>query len=186
VFSLPTGHYAGGAIRDPTTGSGRRAGTTGNFEKWPQYVDRAVAQIALEQMGAMEWADVEGKWQATGRPAPENWVPTPATQETSRRMVLATTAELDPRFSRVGLVESGQAPGEGGGLRTRGIPGVGLMGSPHYFFRADPEGVIDKLSPDVMHNQVEITTRLLALMDRLSPAQMKGEAPISEAELGRA
>jgi hypothetical protein len=186
VFSLPTGHYAGGAIRDAVTGSGRRAGTAGNFEKWPQYVDRAVAQIALEQMGAMEWADVDGKWQATGRPAPENWVPTPATQEASRKMVLATTQGLDPKFSRVGLVESGQAPGEGGGLRTRGIPGVGLMGSPHYFFRCDPRGVLDKLSPDVMHNQVEITTRLLALMDRLSPAQMKGEAPISEAELGRA
>jgi hypothetical protein len=186
VFSLPTGHYAGGAIRDAVTGSGRPAGTSGNFAKWPQYVERAVAQIALEQMGAMEWADVDGKWQATGRLSPENWVPTPATQETSRRMVLATTQGLDPKFSRVGLVESGQAPGEGGGLRTRGIPGVGLMGSPHYFFRCDPKGVLDKLSPDVMHNQVEITTRLLALMDRLSPAQMKGEAPISDAELGKA
>ncbi len=186
VFSLPTGHYAGGAIRDAVTGSGRPAGTSGNIAKWPQYVDRAVAQIALEQMGAMEWADVGGKWQATGRPAPENWIPTPQTQEASRKMLLATTQGLNPKFSRVGLVESGQAPGEGGGMRTRGIPGVGLMGSPHYFFRCDPKGVIDKLSPDVMHNQVEMTTRLLALMDRLTPDQMKGEAPISEAELGRA
>ena len=186
VFSLPTGHYASGAINDAVTGSGRRAGTGGNMAKWPQYIDRAVAQIALEQMGAMEWADVAGKWQATGRPAPENWIPTPATQEASRKMFMATTTGLDPKFSRSGLVESGQAPGEGGGLRTRGIPGVGLMGSPHYFFRCDPKGVIGKLSPDVMHNQVQITTRLLALMDRLTPAQMKGEAPITEAELGKA
>jgi len=185
VFSLPTGHYAGGAIRDAVTGSGRASGTSGNLAKWPHYAERAVAQIALEQMGAMEWADIDGKWQATGRPAPENWIPTPATQEASRAMVLATTAGLDPKFSRVGLVESGQAPGEGGGLRQRNIPGVGLMGSPHYFFRADPKGVIDKLSPQVMHNQVQMTTRLLALMDRLTPAQMKGEAPISNAELGR-
>jgi hypothetical protein len=186
VFSLPTGHYAGGAIRDAVTGSGRSAGTSGNFAKWPQYLESAVAQIALEQMGAMEWADVDGKWQPTGRPAPENWVPTAATQEASRKMVLAATQGLDVKHSRVGLVESGQAPGEGGGLRSRGIPGVGLMGSPHYFFRADPKGVLDKLSADVMHNQVEITTRLLAMMDRLTPAQMKGEAPISDAELGKA
>jgi hypothetical protein len=84
------------------------------------------------------------------------------------------------------MVESGQAPGEGGQLRSLGIPGIGLMGSPHYFFRCDPKGVIDKLSPDVMHNQVVISTRLLAMMDRLTPDQMKGTAPISPAELGQA
>ena len=67
-----------------------------------------------------------------------------------------------------------------------GVPGIGLMGSPHYFFRADPKGVIDKLSPQVMHNQVEIATRLLAMMDRLTPDQMKGLSPISAAELGQA
>jgi hypothetical protein len=37
-----------------------------------------------------------------------------------------------------------------------------------------------------MHSQMQITTRLVALMDRLTPAQMKGEAPITEAQLGRA
>jgi hypothetical protein len=183
VFSLPTGHYAAGAIADARTGSGRRAGTGGNMAKWPEFVDRAVAQIALEQMGAMEWADVDGRWGPTGRVAPENWIPTPAVAPTINKLMMACTPGLDPRFSRVGLVESGQAPGEGGGLRTRGIPGVGLMGSPHYFFRCDPAGVIDKLSPRVMRNQVLITTRLLALMDRLSPAQLKGESPIGEAEL---
>lgn len=183
VFSLPTGHYASGAIRDPVTGSGRPAGTGGNMAKWPQYVDRAVAQIALEQMGAMEWADVGGKWQPTGRPAPENWIPTPAVAQTINPLFLAAAAGENPKFSRSGLVESGQAPGEGGGLRNRGIPGVGLMGSPHYFFRCDPKGVIDKLSPDVMHNQVSIVAKLLTLFDRLSPAQLQGKDPITAADL---
>jgi hypothetical protein len=183
VFSLPTGHYAGGAIRDAVTGSGRPSGTGGNFAKWPQYVDRAVGQLALEQMGAMEWADVGGKWQPTGRPAPENWIPTPAVHDTVNRLFMAATVGEDPRWSRSGLVESGQAPGEGGGLRSRGIPGVGLMGSPHYFFRADPKGVIDKLSPKVMKNQVDIAIKMVVLMDRLAPAQLKGTAPISQADL---
>lgn len=186
VFSLPTGHYAGGAVADPITGSGRRAGTGGVIAKWDAVIKRTVAQIHLEQMGAMEWLDLPTGWQATGLPAQENWIPTPATHERTIQMFMATTQGLNPKFSRSGMVESGQAPGEGGQLRSMGIPGIGLMGSPHYFFRCDPKGVIDKLSANVMHNQVEITTRMLAMMDRLTPAQMKGEAPISDAELGRA
>jgi hypothetical protein len=186
VFSLPTGHYASGAIADPVTGSGRRAGTAGVIIKWDHVIKKTVAQIHLEQMGAMEWLDLPSGWQATGRPAQENWIPTPATHETTIRMFMATTQGLDPKWSRSGMVESGQAPGEGGQLRSMGIPGIGLMGSPHYFFRCDPKGVIDKLNPNVFHNQVIIATRLLAMMDRLSPAQMKGEAPISAAELGTA
>lgn len=183
VFSLPTGHYAAGAIRDPATGSGRPAGTGGNMAKWPQYVERAVAQIALEQMAAMEWADIGGKWGPTGLPAPENWIPTPAVHETINALFLACAAGENPKYSRSGLVESGQAPGEGGGLRSRGIPGVGLMGSPHYFFRADPKGVLDKLNPEVMHNQVSIVAKLLTLMDRLTPSQLAGKSPITPQHL---
>jgi hypothetical protein len=186
VFCLPTGHYAGGAVADPVTGSGRRAGTGGVIAKYPDIIKRTVAQIHLEQLAAMEWLDLPKGWGPTGRPAQENWIPTPAVHEVVNRMFLATTKGLDPKYSRAGLVESGQAPGEGGRLRSMGIPGIGLMGSPHYFFRADPKGVIDKLSPQVMRNQVEIATRLLALMDKLSPEQMKGTAPISAAELGQA
>jgi hypothetical protein len=81
------------------------------------------------------------------------------------------------------VVESGFAPGEGGVLRARGIPGVGLMGAPSFFFRADPKGVLEKLSPRVMHNQVSIFTKMVTLMDRLTPAQLKGEAPITEGDL---
>lgn len=183
VFSLPTGHYASGAIRDAVTGSGRPSGTGGNMTKWPHYVDRAVAQIALEQMAAMEWADVGGKWGPTGQPARENWIPTPAVAKTINPLFLACTVGEDPKFSRSGLVESGQAPGEGGGLRNRGIPGIGLMGSPHYFFRADPKGVLDKLDPRIMHNQVGIVTKLLTLMDRLTPGQLKGTEPITLKDL---
>jgi len=183
AFSMPTGHYAGGAIRDPVTGSGRPAGTTGNFAKWPSFVDRAVGQLALEQMAAREWTDAGLRWAPTGMPAPENWIPTPAVQETMRRLFMAATVGEDPAFSRAGLVESGQAPGEGGGLRTRGIPGFGLMGSPHYFFRADPEGVIDKLDARIMKNQVDIAIKLVVLMSRLTPGQLKGTEPISQQDL---
>lgn len=207
VFSLPTGHYAFGAVADPVTGTGRRGGTFGVIEKRPELMKRVVAQVAMEQMGAMDWADIDGRYVATGKVAPEFWLPTnaqpatrpagvatspnsaptaagtEATAAATQRMLHAATVGENPKFSRMGIVETGFAPGEGGALRARGIPGVGLMGAPSFFFRADPKGVLDKLSPEVMHNQVSIFTKMMALMDRLPPAKLKGEAPISDADL---
>lgn len=183
VFSLPTGHYAFGPIQDPVTGSGRWPGTRGVLEKWPELAKRTVGQMALEQMGAMEWADVDGKWQPTGRPAREHWIPTPSLAPMINRLFIATTETEDPKLSRSDLIESGFPGGEGGSLRAANLPGIGLMGWPHYFFKADPKGVIDKLSPDVMYSQVSIATKLLVLMDRLSAEQLKGAAPISDTEI---
>jgi hypothetical protein len=183
VCSLPTGHYAAGAIADPVSGSGRRAGTGGVMEKYPEIVRRTVAQIAMEQMGAMDWIEIDGKWQSSGIPAREMWIPTPAVATTINKLFMASTQGEDAKYSRSALVESGYAPGEGGGLRRANIPGLGLMGSPEYFFRCDPAGVLKYLNADVMHNQVSIMTKLLVLMERLSPEQLKGSAPITEQDL---
>lgn len=57
------------------------------------------------------------------------------------------------------------------------------MGSPEYFFRADPDGVLKYLSADIMHNQVSIMTKLLVLMERLSPEQLRGKAEITDKDL---
>ena len=183
VASLPTGHYAAGAIADPITGSGERAGTRGVMTKRPEVVKRIIGQIALEQLGAMEWADVDGKWRATGQVVNEYWIPTPATAAPINQMFHAATHGLDPKYSRSELVEGGFAPGEGGALRAANLPGIGLMGVPYYFFRADPNGVLAKLNPKVMYNQVSIAARLMVLMDRLSPAQLRGDQPIGDADL---
>jgi hypothetical protein len=183
VCSLPTGHYAAGAISDPVTGSGRRAGTGGVMEKYPDVVKRAVAQIAMEQLGAMDWIEIDGQWKSSGIPAREMWIPTPSVAPTINKLFMASTRGEDPKFSRSALVESGYAPGEGGGPRRANIPGLGLMGSPEYFFRCDPEGVLKYLNVDVMHNQVSIMTKLLVLMERLSAEQLKGTAPISDRDL---
>ena len=67
-------------------------------------------------------------------------------------------------------------------MRALGLPGIGLMGHPTYFFRADPAGVIDKLNPNGMHNQVA-TTKMSLLMDRLTPDQLHSTAPITDTDL---
>jgi len=183
VCSLPTGHYAAGAIADPVTGSGRRAGTGGVMEKFPEVMKRAVAQIAMEQMGATDWIEIDGKWQASGLPAREMWIPTPAVAPTINRLFMASTQGENPKYSRSALVESGYAPGEGGAPRRAGIPGLGLMGSPEYFFRCDPAGVLKYLSADIMHTELSIMAKLVVLMERLTPEQLKGAAPIGERDL---
>jgi len=203
AFSLPTGHYAGGAVRDPVTGSGRGAGTRGIIEKFPQIMERAVAHIAMEQLGGMDWQDDDYKWAPTGLPAQEFWLPTPPTEgpdgaldrsvtDASAKLFHAAIVGQDPKFSRSGLLRE-RAPGdtslpaigggEGGSLRAAGIPGVDLMGNPQYFFRCDPKGVIDKMSPDVMLNAVQIATKMAVLMDRLSVDQLYGRAPITDDDL---
>lgn len=74
-------------------------------------------------------------------------------------------------------------PGEGDALRNVKIPGIGLMGWPHYFFRADPKAVLDKLDANVMHTQLSTATKLLTLMDRLGAEQLRGSVPINDADL---
>lgn len=183
VCSLPTGHYAAGAIADPVSGSGRRAGTRGVIEKWPGLVPKIVGQISLEQMGAMEWSDVNGEYAATGNVAVERWIPTPASAAAARQMVQAAWNGEDPRFSNAVLVAAGGAPGEGGSLRALDLPGVGLMGQPSYFFRADPAGVLEKINPLVMRNQIAIAAKLVVLMNRLTREQLAAKAPIADADL---
>jgi len=183
VCSLPTGHYAGGAIADPQTGSGRRAGTTGVMEKRPEVMQRAVGQIAMEQLGAMDWIEIDGEWRASGLPAREMWLPTPTVATTINRLWLACTRGADPKYSRSVIVASGYAPGEGGAPRRAGIPGIGLMGSPEYFFRADPQGVLKYLNAAVMHNEISILTKLLVLMERLTAEQLRGAVPITDRDL---
>ena len=182
-LSLPTGHYAGGAIADKVTGSGQRAGTGGIMGKRPDVVSRTVANIQLEQMGSMEWIDQNGTYAPTGNVARQRWIPTPSSAAVWRRLFMAATETEDPRYAHSRLVESGSAPGEGGGLRSRNIPGIGLMGSPSFFFRVDPKGVLDKLNPNVMYFEASVSAKLMVLMNRLTVDQMNGRAPIADAEI---
>jgi len=143
---------------------------------------RVVGQIALEQMGAMEWVDRDGRYVATGNVARERWIPTASVAPTIAQLFTAATTGEDPRYSASFMSISG-APGEGGAPREANIPGIGLMGGPSYFFRADPKGVLEKLSPNVMRNEIAIATKMMLLMDRLTADQLKGRAPISQADL---
>lgn len=183
VCSLPTGHYAMGAVMDPVTGSGKPAGTRGVMQAHPEIIARTVGHLAMEQMGALDWRDDGGRWRATGGPAPAYWLPTLTVQEQMIRLFFPCTEGEDPAFSRSLISLETFPPGEGGVTRAAGIPGWGLMGMPQYFFRADPQGVIDKFDPRIMKNQVDILTKLMVLLDRLTLDQLSGRAAVSAADL---
>jgi len=183
VCSLPTGHYAMGAVRDPVTGSGKAAGTRGVMEAHPEIMAKTVAHLAMEQMGASDWRDENGRWHATGLPSPDYWLPTSTVQDRMIELFFPCTVGEDPRSSRSLISLETFPPGEGGSTRQAGIPGWGLMGMPHFFFRADPKGVIDKFDPKVMKTEVDILTKLMVLFDRLTPDQLRGRAPVSQADL---
>jgi hypothetical protein len=150
--------------------------------KRPDLLKRVVGQIALEQMGAMEWVDRDGKFIPTGNVARERWIPTESVAQTIAQLFVPATSGEDSKYSASFLSTSG-APGEGGAPRSANIPGIGLMGGPSYFFRCDPKGVLDKLSPQVMYNEVAIATKMMLLMDRLTVDQLSGKAPITNADL---
>jgi hypothetical protein len=183
VCSLPTGHYAMGAVMDPVTGSGKRPGTRGVMDAHPEIMARVVGGLSMEQMAATEWIDDASGWHPTGRPAVDLWLPTPEVQDRMIQLFFPCTLGEDPRYSRSQLSLNGYPGGEGGSLRAAKIPSISLHGFPYYFFRADPKGVIDKLDSRIMRNQVDILTKLMVLFDRLTPEQLQGRAPVSEAEL---
>lgn len=183
VCSLPTGHYAIGAIEDPVSGSGKYPGTRGVMQAYPQIVARTVAGLSMEQIGAMEWVDDGGEWHATGRPAVDLWLPTREFQDQMIDLFFQCAQGEDPRYSRSQISLNGYPGGEGLNLRGAHIPSLSLHGVPSYFFRADPNGVLDKFDPRVMKNQVDILTKLMVLMDRLTLDQINGRAPVTEADL---
>lgn len=183
VCCLPTGHYAGGAVRDPVTGSGKAAGTRGVMDLHPEIMARTVAALSMEQMGATEWLDEGGRWHAAGRPAVDLWLPTPEFEARMIDLFFAATQGEDPRHSRSQLSLNGYPGGEGGSLRRAKIPSISLHGFPYYFFRADPKGVLDKLDARIMKNQVDILTKLMVLFDRLGADQLRGLAPVTDADL---
>jgi hypothetical protein len=57
------------------------------------------------------------------------------------------------------------------------------MGQPSCFFRCDPNGVLEKLNPNLMRNRLAFAAKMTVLMSRLTPDQLHGRAPISDTDL---
>jgi hypothetical protein len=161
VFPLTTGHFAG-----PWVPSIR-----GVIEKHPDLIKRAVAAVTVEHLGCREWMDDGAmRYTATGK---NEWsVAITPDQAMGRALVDALQGSRD----RAGVVDpvNGGWLGEGGSLSRAGIPTIGYIPQPNYLLAGPADGCIEKLSPELLHSQIQVFAKLLHTIETRTAAQLKG------------
>jgi hypothetical protein len=163
VFPMTTGHFAG-----PWVPSIR-----GVIEKYPELIRKTVAAVTVEHLGCREWLDVPAgrsiQYTDTGR---MEWsvAITP-----SKPMAEALLAALQGSRDRAGVVNpvNGGFLGEGSSLSRAGIPTIGYIPQPNYLLAGPADGCIGKLSPELMHSQIEVFARLVHRLDTLTAAELR-------------
>jgi hypothetical protein len=165
VFPLTAGHFAG-----PWVPSIR-----GVIDRHPDLIRKAVAALTVEHLGCREWMDDAS---FTYRPTGKNeWsVAITPLRSTGQIMVDALKGSLD-RAAAVNPVNGGWL-GEGSALSRAGVPTIGYIPQPNYLLAGPADGCIEKLSPALLHSQLQVFAKVIHRMDSLSAAQLKGDAPI--------
>jgi hypothetical protein len=161
VFPLTSGHFA-----SPWVPSIR-----GVIEKHPDVIKRAVAAVTVEHLGCREWMDdASMSYKATGK---NEWsVAITPDQAMGRALVDALQGSRD----RAGVVNpvNGGWLGEGSSLSRAGIPTIGYIPQPNYLLAGPADGCIGKLSPELLHGQIQVFAKLLHAIETMSAAQLKG------------
>ncbi len=161
VCPLTTGHFAG-----PWVPSIR-----GFIQKYPDIIAKTVAAITVEHLGCLEWMDDDAlHYRATGK---EEWA---VAITPSRPMADALGAALQGTAARrTGIVDpvKGGFLGEGSALSRAGVPTIGFIPQPNYLLAGPADGCIDKLSPRLMHAQIEVFARTLHNIEAMTAAQLK-------------
>ena len=161
VFPLTTGHFAG-----PWVPSIR-----GVIEKHPDLIKRAIAAVTVEHLGCLEWMDdASMQYKATGK---NEWsvAITP-----DKAMGHALTDALQGSRDRAGVVNpaNGGWLGEGGSLSRAGIPTIGYIPQPNYLLAGPADGCIEKLSPELLHSQIQVFAKLLHAIETKTAGELKG------------
>ena len=161
VCPLTTGHFAG-----PWVPSIR-----GFIQKHPDTMARAVAAITVEHLGCLEWMDDAAmQYRATGR---EEWsVAITPSKPMADALVGALQGSAARRTGVVNPVKGGFL-GEGSALSRAGIPTIGFIPQPNYLLAGPADGCIGKLSPRLLHAQIQVFAKTLHTVDAMSAADLK-------------
>ncbi len=162
VMPLTSGHFA-----TPWVPSMR-----GVMEKYPEMIKKAVAAVAVEHLGCREWMDDADatNYRATGR---NEWsIAITPDKSMGNLLVDALKGSVD-RAAAVNPVNGGWR-GEGAGLSRAGVPTIGYIPQPNYLLAGPADGCIDKLSPELLHSQIEVFAKLIHKIDTMSRAELKG------------
>ena len=162
VFPMTTGHFAG-----PWVPSIR-----GFIEKHPEVIKKTVAAVTVEHLGCREWMDTPGaepEYRATGK---NEWsvAITP-----NSAMAMALVDALEGSIDRAAVVNpvSGGFLGEGSSLSRAGVPTIGYIPQPNYLLAASPDACIGKLSPELMHSQIEVFAKLIHRIDAMNVTELR-------------
>jgi hypothetical protein len=166
VFPMTTGHFAG-----PWVPSMR-----GVMEKYPDMIKKAVAAVTVEHLGCLEWLDsapapnVVHQYRPTGK---NEWsVAITPNRKMGEIMAEAVAGSRD----RCGVVNpaAGGFLGEGAGLSRAGVPTIGYIPQPNYLLAGPANGCIEKLSPELLHSQIQTFAKVIHRIDGTSAAELKG------------
>ena len=51
-------------------------------------------------------------------------------------------------------------------MPVAGIPTIGYIPQPNYLLAGPPDGCIDRLSPELMHSQIQVFAKLIHALDQ--------------------
>jgi hypothetical protein len=163
VFVLATGHFANSYVPS----------IRGVINKHPDLIQKTVAGLAVEHLGARQWADDAAlNYKPTGQ---DEWMLAITRLKSTGDVMLGAFQGMGKRrFAAINPVKGGFI-GEGNALSMAGIPSVGFIVAPDYLCTTPENGCIDKLSPELMHAQLQALAKALHKMDAMSAAELKGQ-----------
>ena len=121
-------------------------------------------------LGSREWMDdASSHYRDTGH-AEWSVAITP-----SRPMGELLVEALQGSRDRAGVVNpvGGGFLGEGSSLSRAGVPTIGYIPQPNYLLAGPANGCIEKLSPELLHSQIQVFAKLIHKIDAMSAAQLK-------------
>ncbi len=147
----------------------------------PEILEKAVASLAMEHLGCREWVGdpVANTYEPSGKPD-ISWAFTLFDKDRPNHMAAIMREALkDSRLART-VVTDNSAFSFSPGLHPYGIarvPSIGYITTAPYFLAEDlsGRGHIDKLSPELYHDQVLTLARVIHLLDAAPRHLLKSE-----------
>ncbi len=166
VCPLTSGHFAG-----PWVPSIR-----GVMEKHPDLIKKAVAAVTVEHLGCLEWNDSMDDGSMTYKATGKNEWSVAITPD--KAMGMALVDALRGSRDRAGVVNpvNGGWLGEGGSLSRAGVPTIGYIPQPNYLLAGPADGCIEKLSPELLHSQIQVFAKVIHTIDGMTAAALKARA----------
>lgn len=135
---------------------------------------KAVAGVAVEHLGAVEWKDVDGVYQKT------NDIDAELVYTANKTMDDIYYKSLEGRTLVRTISLKGHNIlhfGEGQPLRNVGIPDIGFVPAPDYLTAVSENHEMDKFSIDLMYEQIQSFVKMVLLIDETPTKEIGSPDP---------